>query len=318
MDAWAVKYKGRATFVCVCCAGHQLAEEFGNQLRLKNCVNSWVDRQNMPFWGQLGCNGFILFDKNLKVLKAKTSAFLEVRDQAFREVETILSRVLAPPPRKHISVPSISAVQSMSVKQLKALITSLSGSFSDCVEKADLIRRAMQLVEKARPASDSPAPKRRKRQGVTEARPPVPATTSTDAVSPMGEIKSVKVKVLDDEHEECMKALAAMVERKDYDSLMAVIRVYESHFKHEEELLDKHLYAAASTTGGSFNADAGVRRSHYSDHGRLIAELHEATCASKRGVPLSKTFLERTLRNFEDHANRYDATYAARLSAAMK
>ena len=37
------------------------------------------------------------------------------------------------------------------------------------------------------------APKRRKRQGVTEARPPAPVTTSTDAVSPMGEIKSVKV-----------------------------------------------------------------------------------------------------------------------------
>ena len=26
-------------------------------------------------------------------------------------------------------------------------------------------------------------------------------------------------------------------------------RVYESHFKHEEELLDKHLYAAVSPTG---------------------------------------------------------------------
>ena len=30
--------------------------------------------------GQLGCNGFIVFDKNLKVLTSKTSAFLEVKD----------------------------------------------------------------------------------------------------------------------------------------------------------------------------------------------------------------------------------------------
>lgn len=311
MDVWASKYQGRASFVIVCCAGYELAEEFGNRLRLKNCFNSWVDRQNMPNWGQLGCNGFIILDADLKVVQTKTSAFLEVREQAFQEVETILARVLPPPP---IQIPAISAVQSMSVKALKSTITRLSGSFSDCVEKADLRRRALELISEARAKAsrDKPASKKRKAQG------DAPATKPTDnGVVPLGAIKSVKVKELDAEHDQCAAALAVMVQRKDYQSLMAVIRAYETHFKHEEQLLDKHLYTSASIRGDGFNADAGARRSHFTDHTRLLAELYEAKCASKRGVPLSKKFLERTLRNFEAHANRYDNAYAARLAAAM-
>ena len=62
MDRWAVKYGDDATFVCVGCAGPELAETFGSRLRLKHCVNSYVSRNNMPRWGQLGCNGFIVLD----------------------------------------------------------------------------------------------------------------------------------------------------------------------------------------------------------------------------------------------------------------
>lgn len=273
----------------------------------------------MPNWGQLGCNGFIILDANLNVVQTKTSAFLEVREEAFQEVETILARVLPPPP---MNIPAISAVQSMSVKALKSVITSLSGIFSDCIEKADLRQRALKLIgeAQAKASRDKPTTKKRKAQGgPAVCKPCPPATKPTDnGVAPLGAIKSVKVKELDAEHDQCAAALAAMVQRKDYQSLLAVIRAYETHFKHEEQLLDKHLYAGVAIGGNGFNADAGARRSHFTDHTRLLAELYEAKCASKRGVPLSKKFLERTLRNFEAHANQYDNAYAARLSAAIQ
>ena len=92
MDAWASEYEGRATFVCVSCAGANLSEAFGNELQLAHCVNSVAEQQ--PEWGQLGCNGFILLDKDMKVVCRKTAAFLQVRERAFEQVESLLSSLL--------------------------------------------------------------------------------------------------------------------------------------------------------------------------------------------------------------------------------
>ena len=54
MDRWSVKYSGKAVFVCVGCAGGQLATQFAKELRLKNCHITYVDQANGPRWGQLG------------------------------------------------------------------------------------------------------------------------------------------------------------------------------------------------------------------------------------------------------------------------
>ena len=51
MDAWAESFGSAAAFVCVCCAGPQLATQFGTQLKLKHCHNTWVDEDDMPAWG---------------------------------------------------------------------------------------------------------------------------------------------------------------------------------------------------------------------------------------------------------------------------
>ena len=78
MDAWAARYNGRAAFICVSCAGPQLAERFGQQLQLSHCHNSYVDNANMPRWGQLGCSGFIILDQRHSVVCKATAPFLEV------------------------------------------------------------------------------------------------------------------------------------------------------------------------------------------------------------------------------------------------
>ena len=65
--------------------------EFARQMTLRHCINGFIAAQrDMPRWGQLGCNGFIIFDKDLKVVSRKTSAYLQVKDRAFRDVEKIL------------------------------------------------------------------------------------------------------------------------------------------------------------------------------------------------------------------------------------
>lgn len=98
MDRWAVKYGDDATFVCVGCAGPELAETFGSRLRLKHCVNSYVSRNNMPRWGQLGCNGFIVLDGSHSVTCKATAPFLEVGETAFQHVEALLNAMLDAPP----------------------------------------------------------------------------------------------------------------------------------------------------------------------------------------------------------------------------
>lgn len=99
MDEWAGgKYFGRASFVCVGCAGPGLASQFAKQLRLTKCTLTYaVDN---PKWGQLGCNGFIVLDGNGKVVCPASAAYLDVSDRAFRHVESLLDGLLegTPPP----------------------------------------------------------------------------------------------------------------------------------------------------------------------------------------------------------------------------
>ena len=103
MDAWARALAGRARFVCVCVSdgggapAAALAERFATDLRLRDCGLAYVTdaRRDGPHWGQLGCNGFIIADAQHRIVRAKTSAFLEVRERAFREVEAVLAPLLA-------------------------------------------------------------------------------------------------------------------------------------------------------------------------------------------------------------------------------
>ena len=128
------------------------------------------------------------------------------------------------------------------------------------------------------------------------------------------------MQVLDDEHEECAAALAALAASRAAAALRDVIAAYEAHFAHEEELLDAHLYTGvvakqAGGGGGGFDADAGARTSHFTDHTRLLDALKAQ--AARGGETVPAAFVDATLRGFETHANTYDDKYAARLAAAM-
>jgi hypothetical protein len=101
MDAWAgSSFGSKANFVCVCVAGSvDLALQFGRELKLRHCLNGViVDNSQMPKWGQLGCNGLIVLNEKLEVVVPASKAFMEVREAAFRDVEGVLQRLLAPKP----------------------------------------------------------------------------------------------------------------------------------------------------------------------------------------------------------------------------
>ena len=97
MDRWAVQYRNIAHFICVCVLGDSsslsLATEFGSNLQLRNCVNGFVDsRADMPSYGQLGCNGFIVLNPEHDVISKCTASFLQYREPAFKSVEVILDQ----------------------------------------------------------------------------------------------------------------------------------------------------------------------------------------------------------------------------------
>eukprot|EP00929_Paragymnodinium_shiwhaense_P054085 TRINITY_DN27104_c0_g1_i1.p1 TRINITY_DN27104_c0_g1~~TRINITY_DN27104_c0_g1_i1.p1 ORF type:complete len:370 (+),score=86.04 TRINITY_DN27104_c0_g1_i1:240-1349(+) len=95
MDRWAASGKYHMNFVCACVMGDSsarpLSRQFANELKLQHVTNGFIDNNNdMPKWGQLGCSGFIVLDEKHEVVCKATSAFMEVRELAFRHVEAIL------------------------------------------------------------------------------------------------------------------------------------------------------------------------------------------------------------------------------------
>ena len=190
-------------------------------------------------------------------------------------------------------------------------------------------------------------PERMKRALAKEAAAAAAAPAESSGVEPLGSIESVHVPALDAEHEECAAALAKLAEAPTREAIEKVIDAYTAHFEHEERLLDEHLYteaaaeaaAAAAAAGGNaaksgaggFSAAASMRRSHYADHKRMIVDLRVRAAALPSGGPPSgpkawvhvpngeapEVFVDKVLRAFEAHANRYDAAYAAPLAAKL-
>lgn len=140
MDKWAVAYSTRANFICVGCMGQQLSQQMGQDMKLANCVNTVCDEADMPSWGQLGCNGFIVLDAEHEVVAAATSPFMQVRDLAFKHVECLVDALVGGKP-----VPAVCPGQFVHLQNLSA--ASLNGELGVCLTQSedDETRVAVQL-----------------------------------------------------------------------------------------------------------------------------------------------------------------------------
>ena len=312
MDKWAARFGTRAAFVCVGCAGAKLAEAFGSELKLARCHNTYIAdmRRSGPRWGQLGCNGLIVLDAGGKVVCAKSKAFMQERGAAFAQVEALLLELLGDEGAAEDAGEQQQQQQQHQQRQAKRARHCGDNSPGGCAEGCERCDSGEKLE--------------------------------------LAPIASVSVPELDEEHEQCAAALEQLAAQRSSAALEAVLEAYEAHFAHEEALLDEHLYggappseapagqqqaaaagaapAAAGLPGGSFSADASARKSHWTDHARLLQDVRELLREARGGsdddvadggrVPVDA--VQRVMRDFEQHAARYDNAYAERLSAQLR
>jgi len=144
-------------------------------------------------------------------------------------------------------------------------------------------------------------------------------TAQACSVVPLGEIESVKNNQLDLEHEECSAALCLLSEQRSASALALFVDVFQRHCAHEEALLEQHLYAreqARLAAEGGVSLLLNSRTSHFQDHKRMIGDAKQEL-AGLDSAEVSVSFVNTLLRDFENHANLYDASYADRLAAVI-
>ena len=91
MEKWARKYPG-AQFLCVCVDMVGVARQFGQMFDFRAVVSCHIpSREYFPKgYGQLGCSGFIVADREGNFVSRKTKAYLQFGEMAFGHVEELL------------------------------------------------------------------------------------------------------------------------------------------------------------------------------------------------------------------------------------
>ena len=110
---------------------------------------------------------------------------------------------------------------------------------------------------------------------------------------------------MDAEHERCAAALETLRQDLKPASLAAVLKEVETHFAHEEELLDRYVYKQPAG-GGGFSADAGARKSHRADHTKILSEIRTACERAEREGTVPMEIVTRVEDEFERHADQFD------------
>lgn len=94
METWAAgkAFMSKVLFLMVCVNGDKTSEsvtkDFARRYKLQAATFGYIDnRRELPTFGQLGCQGFIVLDTKGNVVTLRSQAFMKVRQQAFKEVE---------------------------------------------------------------------------------------------------------------------------------------------------------------------------------------------------------------------------------------
>mmetsp|Transcript_13062 Transcript_13062/g.33549 ORF Transcript_13062/g.33549 Transcript_13062/m.33549 type:complete len:350 (+) Transcript_13062:531-1580(+) len=339
MDRWAASLPGVA-FVCVSCAGPALAVAFRDRLGLRHCHNAYVaSEKHMPEWGQLGCNGFIVLDADMRVVCPATEAFLDVGpDRAFPHVESILERLLQS--ETHQGREKEEEEEEQQQQRTTGgcstgrceLPVKRSAPLSDPERGRDI---AANKASSAEDSADSAS-------ADCDSDHSPGAGSDVASANALLEIHATGVKAMDAEHDECASALQALQEHRSRTALRLALDCVSRHFAHEERVLDTTIWANAAALdqrdGGrqlpgaeqadvlpdipakaparGFSAESSARRSHFADHARMLramAEQLEALAAAgklEEAPALEPAFVDKLLSDFVAHANMYDAAYA--------
>eukprot|EP00746_Dinoflagellata_sp_MGD_P029085 gnl/MRDRNA2_/MRDRNA2_168825_c0_seq1.p1 gnl/MRDRNA2_/MRDRNA2_168825_c0~~gnl/MRDRNA2_/MRDRNA2_168825_c0_seq1.p1 ORF type:complete len:347 (-),score=73.82 gnl/MRDRNA2_/MRDRNA2_168825_c0_seq1:21-1061(-) len=342
MDSWA-KGSWDCHFICICVLGSadalSLALEMGKQMKLTTCVNGFIDdKAGMPRKGQLGCQGFIVLDESLNQISAGTSAFMRVRDLAFKHVEALLTATTKNQPLPAIcpgefcceigesSEPAICvgskddqlmiaflksgkkvALPASKVRKMQEDDMEESGSESD-EEGSDCMSDSCGTGGTCQPSGCQSGGCQKQNGGCgTGGYGPGGGSVPEAPVLLLKGVPSVKVASMDAEHDECVKALNVLTEQKTQDALRSVLNIVKAHFKHEEDLLDQNDW------GGNVSDPFSAKGSHFKDHNRILEKISNELKVKRASV--STDFIKNVVQDFEEHAERYDSHYADHLEA---
>jgi len=297
MEAWASssKYRDGVQFLCICVESKRVAQNFGSMFDFTYVINGYIpSNQHMPRgYGQLGCSGFIVVDDEGNFLSKRTTAFLDTGDEAFRDVEDLLSSYMGEQKSTtssddnntlHPAYPyaignivvldGIKNQKGLNGKKVKILgFETHTGRFS--VQMVDDESRRIAVL----PCSLAPDPssKTGKHEGSskveTKPRKRKPEEEEEEKkhdetiITSIKAPESVGVDCMDDEHESCSAAINYLLEALPKAStglLQCVVMELEEHFEHEEVLMKKYWKQSQDTS--SFSAYT----SHVNDHRRII------------------------------------------------
>lgn len=345
MDKWAQQYGQQAHFLCIGCAGPQAAKMMKDRLSLRHCSVGYCSQSQMPSWGQLGCNGFIVIDNSSqqRVISKATAPFNMVRELGFKHVETLVDAMIA-----RRAIPAVCPGQVVRLRNLQQ--AQLNNQLGLCVDNRQNDRFPIQLLQARKivsvrannfvvvedveaALSGRPESSVSSNSGCSNGQcgdvsfssdPCESGEKSCDGpcqqddeaedtpVRPMQHVASVDVPEMDDEHEDCVTALNLLATERTRASLANAITVVQDHFSHEEKLLDTTMYQSVSSSStGGFSADANSRKTHFADHARIISVMRSGL-ANQR---VSTQLIRGIMNEFEKHAGMYD-TYGARVAAA--
>lgn len=349
-------------FLCVCVDSNALptAVDFSRNYFTgapKSLLNAYIDNQaDFPsFQAQLGCQGFIIFDGAGQIKVPSTSAWMQHRDRAFRDVESKL-RVLLPkapaPVGRKVRVAGLTSAKGLELNGQVGEVLGASGHDRWLVRLAGA---ETPIAMRPENLDDAMVGRRVRVAGLTSAKGSAlngqvgdvagraengrllvrlgaetvairsenleELTEAEQDEGDLAAVASVNHDGMDKDHELCADALRALLQSLSVPSLRRARDELAGHFEREEVLLREEGFGASaapdSALGGTFSALDG----HVADHQRIVAIADDAlgklegACDSIEGS-VPKAVATDLARAFREHATLYDSLYADKLAGA--
>jgi len=193
-------------------------------------------------YGQLGCSGFVISDKQGNFVSRKTRAYLQYDTRAFAHVEAILEMLLQEDENQEQN--------NEATKDATSSATTVAGSSSS----SSSIKTAAAAEE---PQNKAEEKKEEPRKG---------GSSSSSTQNKLTPPPSVGVDSMDHEHRICTAALNQAMQRPSVDTLEQLHEILKAHFDHEEELLEQYHNQSCSESSSQFSA----LTSHRKDHERIL------------------------------------------------
>lgn len=298
----------------------------------------------MPAYGQLGCRGFFVLDSELQVVSAATSAFMEVRQIAFRHVEALLDAICG-----GWALPKVCPGEFVELMAAPSGKAELLGQRGLCVK----LEKQGEVVHVALPGGKTsllPATSVRKIDAAEDDDMDEPSCSggscnagscnagscnagSCNAGScNAGSCNSGSSNASSCTPSGCTTCDGTLGLDADFSSLELVsVQVASMDAEHEQcvavlrrlasERSEDALKAVAQCFSEHFsheealfeefgfgaheNEKLSARKSHADDHRRILGKLQKAS------APVSTALIRELLQDFHEHTTRYDVQYSS-------